>query len=507
LVVISALLCLPALARDKDAFLNDVPPPPPEPNPLVVEVPRGGPVWITLSAYSLTSPIIRYRIRRQPQAGKLGAPQLVTADTGQVKYTPPQGYGPGDDSFSYQVQSEGGVSAAAEVQIKITDTDPKLIAPDELDFGQVVSGGSARRVLVVQNIGGSLAEGAVRLPDPWSVEGDRAYRIAAGAKKSFTLIFKPAEQRDYTGDVEYTSDLDRATDLIGKEVAPVAVASTPVELLPAGSVRMGAIHVENRTDKLRALRVIPGPSLKADASIDVPANGVAEILVQTKPGQEGDIRDVVTVEGEDVKTDVSVHAAAVIRRVQPAPMPISPGITPSRIVASVVPVQASSPASGAPAPDTALPPIGSDFDSSPLPSTVTTVSGLGLMMVAADAARFQCNFKGAAARSSYRLELETVGIDAKGRPEAKWVPSANSTVVVDGPTVTADLRHLRPATLYVVRMAAIDPQGAIVGISSTRQIWTAPAKGPPWGWIVFGAVLLIAAAAWKWRKPLSSLIQ
>jgi hypothetical protein len=129
------------------------------------------------------------------------------------------------------------------------------------------------------------------------------------------------------------------------------------------------------------------------------------------------------------------------------------------------------------------------------------------MMVGADAARFQCNFKGAAAGSSYRLELETVGINAQGRPEAKWVPSANSTVEVNGPTITADLTHLRPSALYVVRMAAVDPQGAIVGLSSTRQIWTAPPKGPPWGWIIFGAVLVIAAAAWKWRKPLTYLIQ
>jgi hypothetical protein len=510
LVIAFALLSLPALARDNNAFPNDVAPPPPEPNPLVVEVPRGGPVWITLSAYSITSPIIRYRIRRRPQAGKLGIPQLVTADTGRVKYTPPQGYGPGEDSFSYQIQSEGGVSAAAEVQIKITDTDPKLITPADLDFGQVIPGESARRVLVVQNIGGGLAEGAVRVPDPWSVEGDPAYRLTAGAKQSFTIVFKPAEQRDYTGDVEYTSDLDRATDLSGKEVAPVAVAPGPVELLPAGGVRMGTIHLENRTDKPRTLRVTPGPSLKSDATVDVPPNGVAEILVQTLPGQNGDIRDVVTVEAADMKTEVTVHAALVqpTQRPQSAPSSKSPADTPPRtppVVASVAPIQPFAPAPEAPMPDTALPPVSSDFENSAPSSSITTVAGLGLVVVAPDAVRLQCNFKGVAAGRSYRLESKTVDLDSKGRPEAKWVPSSNATVVVNGQTVTADFTHLRPGALYVVRMVAVDPQGAIVGISSTGQIWTPPPKGPPWRWIIFGAILLVGAAAWKWRKNLGFL--
>ena len=69
-ILLLGLAAIPGLMRAQDAFRNP-PAPPPEPNPLAVEVPRGGPVWITLSAYSLTSPIIRFRIREGAQNGKL----------------------------------------------------------------------------------------------------------------------------------------------------------------------------------------------------------------------------------------------------------------------------------------------------------------------------------------------------------------------------------------------------------------------------------------------------
>ena len=239
LLAVFALTASAGFGRDQDDFPKDVPPPPPEPNPLNIEVPRGGPVWITLSAYSLTSPITGYRIERGAKAGQLGKPQLVTADTGRVKYKPPAGTGPGRDSFSYEVQSVAGVSAPAEVHITITDKDPVLVAANDLEFSQVLVGGSVRRTLVLQNMGGSLAEGTVKTPEGWTVEGNADYRLGAGEKHTFTVIFKPSEERVYTGDIEYTGNLERATDLNGEGVGPVAVTPGTVELRGAGMVRIG----------------------------------------------------------------------------------------------------------------------------------------------------------------------------------------------------------------------------------------------------------------------------
>jgi len=501
------LLCAQAPARDRSGYPDDVPPPPPEPNPLVVEVPRGGPVWITLSAYSLTSPIIRYRIRRQTEYGKLGTPELVTVDTARVKYTLPPGSGPGEDSFSYQIQSMGGVSAAAEVRIKITDKDPQLIAPDQLDFGAVLPGGSSSRLLVIQNIGGGLAEGVVKVPDGWSVEGDPGYRLSAGAKQSFTLVFKPAEKREYMGDVEYTSDLERATDLVGSEVAPIVVAPGPIELLQAGNSRVGNIHVENRTDKPCTLRVIPGPVLITEAELIVPAKGSAEILVQAKPGKDAEIHDTVAVEGEGIRASVGVHAGAV-QQIEPAPMLISQAATPAQTPRPAPPADAVAPAPAQAAPNIPVPPAFPD-DLTPLPPSTSeetgqpmmmTVSQLGISMSRDDVARLQCRFPNAQAVRSWRVELETVGIDAHGKPAPKWVPYENATVTASGQTVTVDMAHLQPNALYVVRVTGADSSGKIVAFSSIGEIWTVPAKRTYWRWILLTVVVLAAAGLWIWKR-------
>ena len=294
----------------------------------------GGPVWITLSAYSITSPVTGYRIKRTAKAGQIeGKPELVTADAGRVKYRPPPGVGPGEDSFSYQVQSEDGVSAPAEVHITLTDTNPVLITPNDVEFGQLLPGGSARRSLVLQNIGGGLAEGTVQVPDGWTLDGDAAYHIGAGGKQTFTLIFQPSAVGRYTGDVEYSSNPERATDLNGEVVAPIAVTSGTVELREAGEMRIGTIHVENRTDGARTFKVTAGPALDADGAVTAPANGAADILVRAKAGT-GEVDDRVTVEGNGFKAEVPVHAISVeaMERMQLKPAIL--GATPQETVAA-----------------------------------------------------------------------------------------------------------------------------------------------------------------------------
>lgn len=280
--VLLALLPFRAAARDRDAFQNEPPAPLPEPSPMEIEVPRGGPVLITLSAYSLTSPIVRFRIKRTSTAGKLGTPQLASASTATVRYQPPAGAGPDRDSFTFSVQSDAGVSAPAEVKIRITDKDPVLITPGDIEFGQVLPGQSARQVLEIQNIGGGLAQGRLETPEGWSVDGDGAYRVGPGEKQRFTITFKPAEARVYTGDITYTGNPERATDLNGAGVAPLAVATGPVQLTGAGPVRAGAIHVENRTESAQKLKVIAGPNLQADEAAEVPSKGSTDIIVREK---------------------------------------------------------------------------------------------------------------------------------------------------------------------------------------------------------------------------------
>ena len=487
-----AMMSLTGLARDPDVFRGDQPPPPPEANPMDIEVPRGGPVWITLSAYSLTSPIIRYRVRRKVQAGKMGTPQMASADTAVVKYWPPAGAGPGEDSFSYQVQSMAGVSVPAEVHIKITDKDPVLVAPTDLDFGEISPGRSARRELVLQNIGGGLAEGIVKVPDGWIVDGSAAYEVGAGAKQSFTLVFTPTEARGYTGDVEYTGDLGRATDLKGTGLAPISVEAGPVELKKIGADRVGLIHVENRTDGAQILRVTAGSQLETGTSVDVPGKGVADIVVKVKAGEEGEISDQVTIAGEGVNADVPVHAAGLQNIAQhaatmlvatPAGGPVKTPV----VAVGRVPVPVAGMRTGDEGAAPAMPPLTTDQAAAPV------------MGMAIAALRVMGSFKGYAPARTYRLETQTVKVDGKGNPQAEWLPFTDAALTVNGAIVTAEMAHLLPGQLYVVRLVGLDDEGKIVGLSSVGQVWTMRAQGGwgLWKWVVVGAVVL--AGGWYWR--------
>ncbi len=494
-------LTLHGFARDPDGLPGDVPAPPPEANPIAIQVPRGGPVWITLSAYSVTSQITRFRIRRLPSAGKLlGAPVMVNATTGRVKYRPPAGAGPAQDSFFFEVQSMAGVSAPAEVRITITDQDPVFIAPGDIEFGQVLPGETARRRLVVQNIGGGIADGTVRVPDPWSIEGDPDYHLGAGAKQSFTLVFAPAGQQPYTGDIEYTGDPGRATDLNGECVGPLAVTSGTVELTEAGEMRVGTVHIENRTAAPQMLQVAPNPKLEADAAVSVPAKGATDLLIQAKGDDE--FTGTLTLTGSGVKFDVPLHAAAILPPEPSAVSPPAPSAAPGpngAVAANAAPAAASAPAAAPMAEPNLLAPPPVDQ------SGERTSAGLYLWplnpaSVGQKDAVLTTDFKGPDLPRSYRLEVQTLGIDSHGKVFPQWNPMTNVTLETNGSTITARMQQLNPGTLYVVRIVGLDAQGKPMEWSGVGQVWTAaPWKGGHW--LLWTAMLLAAGGGvWAWRR-------
>ena len=74
----------------------------------------------------------------------------------------------------------------------------------------------------------------------------------------------------------------------------------------------------------------------------------------------------------------------------------------------------------------------------------------------------------------------------------------------------ADLQHLRPGALYVVRLVGLDGAGRVIEASSIGQVWTV-APGKRWGWwnvAVVGAIVAIAGvAAWSWLQRRRQSIQ
>jgi hypothetical protein len=452
------------------------------------------------------SPVIRYRIKRTAQAGKLGTPEMVAPNIGRVKYRPPAGTGPGEDSFSYQVQSAEGVSAPAEVHITLTDKPPHVLTPNDIEFGELLPGHSAQRSLDVQNIGGGMAEGRLQVPEGWTLEGDPAYHVGAGEKQTFTLTFKAEAVGRYTGDIEYTGNPDRATDLNVEVVAPIAVTSGTVELREAGEMRIGTIHVENRTDGARTLKVTPGPGLDTDATVTAPGKGGADILVRAKAGN-GEVNDKVTVEGEGFTAEVPVHATAVM---EPGPVAIAqatPGQTPPartpqpvetpEVTAPVTQTLAASAEAVMPQMNLTLP--APEGDQQPHPPG-RRVWALMKGPVTEKGAIVGCNFKGTQPARSYRLELQTVTVDPHGNPVVVWNPFTRAMLQEKGTMVVAQIVDLQPGRLYVVRLVGLDDQGKVIESSSAGQIWTALPKRERGGWWAAAAVVAAGGGIWWWRK-------
>jgi len=482
------------LAQDNDGYIANPGPPPPEPNPLQIEVPRGEAVWITLSAYSLTSPILHFRIKRPPSVGKLGTPKLTSASTGVVRYQPPPGTGPGEDSFSYQVQSTAGFSASADVAIKITDKDPVLITPGDIEFGEVLVGQSVSRTLDMQNIGGGLADGEVQVPDGWAVQGDPGYHLTAGQKQTFTIVFTPQKLGACTGDVDYTGNPERATDLNGTCVPPVSVTTGTVELAQSGAMRAGMIVVKNWTATPQTLTLSAGPRLDVAQTAMAQANGTVEIEVRAK-GDDAGFADQVTVEGAGTKTIVAVYAAAVAMdqvavASTPAPAPKPPGATQAAI--PVAPPAGTLEAGG----------VGLSMPGSAQTIPGMPVCSLGVGESTETSVQVGTNFKGVPAARSYRVETRGIKLDPQGNAVAQWTPFKDAALSVKGTVVIAQLNNLQPGSQYVVRLVGLDPHGNVLETSAAEGVRTAfEKKGWTWQWaLLVAGVVAIAALAWR-RRP------
>jgi hypothetical protein len=500
-----ALITAPAHARSHDDLPRTPPDPLPEANPIEINVPRGPTVGIPLSAYSITAPILHYRIKRPAEAGRLGALRMVSPTTAVVNYTPPAGAGPAEDTFSYQVQSEAGFSAPAEVHIHITDKDPLLSVPNHLDFGQVPEGSIGRQQLVIQNVGGGIADGDVQVPSPWSVDGSTDYHIAAGETQTFSIIFHPDAPGDFTGDIEYSGDSGRATDLSGKLVPRTSVSEGPIELKPEGGLPQGIIQVVNRTSTLQSFHVTPGPHVQTDSpTVDAPANGVGAIVVREKPGQTGAIHDLVTVRGPGVNVDVPVYV--------PEPTPTPPPMVAAIPADSSLPPPSIPPPSvlmrvtndGTPTPDLPLLPSTPDSSDNTSLDGLHTLWGIVTGNITPTSAQAVTIFNGAPPARSYRVETENVILDDQGRPAQQWSPMLHTSVTASGPKAAATLSALRPNTIYTIRIVGLDPQSNIIETSAPVQIRTPRANPLPWKQLTL-ILALIALATWWWKtqRPLS----
>lgn len=299
-----------AAADGKKEPLPEAPPPA---RPLIVKVPRGETIEIQMRTFGSRTEPLRYLIRTPPEHGRLTEPRRVNREVSAVTYTPPANAAVVRDRFSYAVQTSAGVSAAAEVAITIVDPVPELALPAGLDFSSVLVGTITTKALEITNRGGGVAEGRVTLDAPWKIEGPTQYRLAAGARAVFKVVFAPETAGDFATLLRVTSQPDASVTIHGEARAAIAVSPARIVLQPGATdpARSASFSLTNQTDGERPVALSAGPRLQVPPDLTIPAHGSVIVPVLTTGGDLADLEDEVRVESAGFAVRVPVQAKAV----------------------------------------------------------------------------------------------------------------------------------------------------------------------------------------------------
>ena len=297
-------------AAQKKEPLPEAPPPA---QPLAVKVPRGETVEIALRIYGRKNEALKYLIRTPPKSGKLTEPKVVEREVSTVTYTPPADLAITRDRFSYAVQNGAGVSAAVDVVITIVDQPPQLALPGALDFAPMLAGAVAAKTLEISNRGGGLAEGQAEVEAPWKIEGSPKYRLGAGARVVFKIVFAPEKGGVFESAVRFSSQPETSVRVRGEAVEAIAATPTRIVLQNAtgDAVRAGTFELTNQTGEESRVTLSGGARLQVPAELTVPAHGKVSVPVQTAAGDVAVLEGEVRVEAAGLTVRVPVRAARV----------------------------------------------------------------------------------------------------------------------------------------------------------------------------------------------------
>lgn len=325
-----ALLCLSATGlgaaekrKEKEKDAPVLAPAPPQPVPQQIRVLRGEKVEIPLRIYGLHKETLRFPIRTQPRHGKLSGQKAVDRYSGAIVYEPPTDLAIVQDSFQYAAQSSAGVSAPASVEITIVDHPAQFIPPAALDFAPVLAGETSAAELVLENRGGGIVEGEILCPAPWKVSGSARYRLPAGQKQTFTVVFAPTAGGEMQGDLTYSSHRERATQLKASALARVAAEPAQVTLGWDEEKRLhrGTVQILNRTEKAMAFQASGLERIHGPTTVEAAANDRTTVEVATHAGQIAEVREELVLDdgaGTVVRATIVAPAAPARLALEPA---------------------------------------------------------------------------------------------------------------------------------------------------------------------------------------------
>ena len=319
---LASLPCMNVFAQARRDGAAAAPPPVVSQN---VTVARGGSVAIPLAIHGTRAERLEFIIRTPPSHGKLSAPRSTGMNGAVVTYTPSARSRAAEDRFTFAVQGREGVSAPGLVTIRFTDAaaspamggttgiPPKLKTPVELEFPPVFPGQRSTVEMEVVNEGGGFAEGEVKVPEPWMVEGINFFRLAANERASIRISFVGDAAGTATGEARISGATPRVVSLRAVVEEQFSVAPPQVRLAAqAGSqTRSGEIQITNRAPDDALVKVEAGGRLLADGSVKIPGRGTATVRVFADAADAGAFDEKVRLSSGKWSATVAVRAVAV----------------------------------------------------------------------------------------------------------------------------------------------------------------------------------------------------
>lgn len=454
--------------------------PPPQADGESARVTRGGETNIELQGHSGGSAPVRFLIVRQPLHGRLSDLQSLGNNRARIMYRHDGDEHNTDDGFSYVVEGDGRVSLPAEVRIEIDEPPARLLAPEELDFGETIAGASVTRSLSLANEGGGKLQGSLTISSPWHLSLS-TYDLAAGKNETIVVTFQPAAEKDFVGQITLSGangDI-RTISLHGNATAPVRIAPNPLNLL---GQRRATVFLTNLTDRMMILNFRTGSHFRSIPSLEIAPKEDGDISVEVSPEIDSAFQETITIVGVHFTMPLRVDFAPP----QPSPDEPSQPIQPAATAAQF----SSPPMNRAQATESAA--------SSPATNFEAQIRARRLA-----SARWELSWPATQAVANYRIEERQLALGANDELEISWRALSATKIGTTKNRTVAELDHVKPDDLHMLRVVALAADGSVLWESplvALRPLPTQSHAGVYLLWCLCVGLAVLIYLRWRGRR-------
>ncbi len=277
---------------------------------------RGEKITVPLGIHGTRGELLEFLIRTPPGHGRLSPVKSLTMNSAAVIYTPAARATATEDRFAYAVRGSQGVSAPGVIVLRFAEpitAAPRLRAPNEIEFAPVFPGERSTAEMELANEGGGMLEGEVAAPEPWSIEGLKFFRLAAGQRTAIKLVFTPAQPGVRNGEAVITGTQRKVIPLRATAEERLAASPALLKLVarPGSQTRSGTVNIANHSEEDATVAVEAGARLLTDRIVKVPAHGTAALPIFADAADVAAFDEVVKLSSREWQSVVRVHSVAV----------------------------------------------------------------------------------------------------------------------------------------------------------------------------------------------------